>query len=821
MTIFKCKMCGGDLLITGFEKVVECEYCGSKQTVPNTDDEKKTNLFNRANRLRMSCEFDKAANLYEQIIAEYPNEAEAYWGLCLANYGIEYVDDPATGNKVPTCHRASFDKMRKDENYELAIENADMTSRLLYEEQAAEIDRIMGEIIALSRDEKPYDIFICYKETDSYGKRTPDSVLAQEIYDALYVKGYRVFFSRISLEDKLGVQYEPYIFSALNSAKMMLVVGTDYEYMNAVWVKNEWSRFIKLMAKDKTRILIPCYRNMDPYDMPDQFKAYQSQDCGKLGYLQDLTRGIDKLLGKENVTYNAHRTEANVAGINNLVQRMFMFLEDEDYTSAAEYSNRILDIDISNANAYLGALMAELRVPTQDVLQECEQPFDDKNNYKKALRFADTEMAEVLKGYISSINERNEEARLSSKYYEAVVLMQNADSEGAYKSVAEALSGLSGYRDADLLAEQCLDNAEICRKNVLYSCAKRQMHLRQVPAYEAAIDTFRKIAGWKDVDDQILVCQKMIEEIKTGQEAERLTTGQEDVNSRISTQKADQKRKKIIGIVIPSVCASVLLLVLCVRVIIPFVKYNSAMNLYNAGKYKEAYAVFHSLSVKDSKDKAIECISYIQIDNLSGAKVGDSVKFGLYEQDDNLSNGKEEITWIVLDIEGNKALLISKYALDCQPYNSFDTDVTWEECSLRNWMNDEFLNFAFNGMCQELICSSTLSADNNPRYSIDPGEATNDKVFLLSITEANRLFTSNEARLCGVTPFAKARGVETSSTYKTVSGEATCRQWLRTTGSIQSRALAIDNDGSADDYRGVYVYSREAVRPAMWINLEP
>ena len=121
-------MCGGDLEIAE-EKIIECEYCGTKQTVPNADNEKKINLFNRANRLRMASEFDKAAGIYENIIAEFPEEAEAYWGLCLCNYGIEYVDDPATAKKIPACHRASFESLQKDENYELAIEYADVVAQ--------------------------------------------------------------------------------------------------------------------------------------------------------------------------------------------------------------------------------------------------------------------------------------------------------------------------------------------------------------------------------------------------------------------------------------------------------------------------------------------------------------------------------------------------------------------------------------------------------------------------------------------------------------------------------------------------------------------
>lgn len=81
--------------------MAECEYCGSKQTIPNQDSEKKLALFARADRLRRACEFDKAAGVYESIVADFPEEAEAYWGLVLCRYGIEYVDDPATAKRFP------------------------------------------------------------------------------------------------------------------------------------------------------------------------------------------------------------------------------------------------------------------------------------------------------------------------------------------------------------------------------------------------------------------------------------------------------------------------------------------------------------------------------------------------------------------------------------------------------------------------------------------------------------------------------------------------------------------------------------------------
>ena len=271
MAALVCKMCGGEMEIAVGVTVCTCDYCGSTQTVPSVDDEKKVKLFDRANKLRISCEFDRAYAVYESIVNEFSSEAEAYWGLVLCKYGIEYVDDPKTGVKIPTCHRSSFVSVFDDENFELVMENADDEARGVYREQAAQIEEIRKGIIEKSNNEEPYDIFICYKESDKDGNRTVDSVLAQDMYNTLTKEGYKVFFARITLEKKLGTEYEPIIFSALHSSKVMLAVGTSYDYFHAVWVRNEWSRYLKLIEAGEQKTLIPCYKDINPYDMPKEF----------------------------------------------------------------------------------------------------------------------------------------------------------------------------------------------------------------------------------------------------------------------------------------------------------------------------------------------------------------------------------------------------------------------------------------------------------------------------------------------------------------------------------------------------------------------
>ncbi len=309
MAILKCKMCGGTLEISDNQTVAVCEYCGTQQTISKNADENIQNLFNRANNLRIRAEFDKAQEIYEKIIGSDSTDAEAYWGIVLCKYGVEYVEDPATFKRIPTCHRTQIESVLCDIDYVSAVEYADSEQKIIYEREAKEIDCLQKDILKIASDEEPFDIFICYKETDENGKRTTDSVIANDIYYQLIQEGFKVFYAAITLEDKLGQEYEPYIFSALNSAKVMLVIGSKPEYFNAVWVKNEWSRYLKIVKGDRTKLLIPCYKDMDAYDLPEEFSHLQAQDMSKIGFINDVIRGLKKVIHKEEPTPSLRANE--------------------------------------------------------------------------------------------------------------------------------------------------------------------------------------------------------------------------------------------------------------------------------------------------------------------------------------------------------------------------------------------------------------------------------------------------------------------------------------------------------------------------------
>ena len=402
MAIIKCKMCGGDLQVIEGSTVCECEYCGTKQTVPTLDNEKKHTLFNRASRLLRNCEFDKAYGVFENIVAEFPEEAEAYWGLLLCRYGIEYVDDPATGEKIPTCHRTVLSSILDDSDFDMACENADGVAKRLYREEAKAIDRIQQGILKIVEDEEPYDVFICYKELDDNGNRTEDSVLAQEIYDSLTAKGLKTFFARITLENKLGEEYEPYIYAALHSAKVMLAVGTSFEHFDAIWVKNEWLRFLNMMKTDTSKKLIPCFKGIDAYDMPREFKNFLAQDLGKLGWQQDLTRGVLKICGKDG-TKEVVKNNAADSGITALsaqteamLKRGYIMLEDGNYAKADDFFEKVLNNDAECGQAYWGKALAAAKVPNAE-------KFGSETLFSRLKKQAENQTGTVSTGFIAEL----------------------------------------------------------------------------------------------------------------------------------------------------------------------------------------------------------------------------------------------------------------------------------------------------------------------------------------------------------------------------------------------------------------------------------
>ena len=680
MAIIKCKMCGGDLDIAEGTTVAECEYCGTKQTVPSVDSEKKLTLFGRANRLRLANEFDKAAGVYESIVADFPEEAEAYWGLVLCRYGIEYVDDPATGKKIPTCHRSSFESVMEDGDFEQACENADGVARRQYREEAKQIEEIRKGIIEVSGKEEPYDIFICYKETDENGDRTIDSVIAQDVYDALTGKGYRVFFSRISLEDKLGTEYEPYIFAALNSAKVMLAFGTDYEYYNAVWVKNEWSRFLKLMAADKSKHLIPCYKGIDAYDMPKEFAKLQAQDMGKVGAMQDLVRGIEKILPRDN-TPQAERiqqpqviqqvVQSGGPNVDSQLKRGQQALEDHDWKKADEFFDKALDMDAECAEAFWGkALAAAKCVNGEEFVQKRIAIQPDESDAEQLLAYEpDTERIEnavqryTVPGYLSEENIRGvfnydereyasltaawrerieQEARFwdtdrllsravryaKGEFAETFKLLRAEIDASLQKALQESKARDSHYavkiRDnynaqiqhSERIVQERYERASSNRENDYARLCQMQVDAQTSSDFEDVAEHFIRI-GMISYKD----CDERYHQCKA--EAERLRKANEaeaersrEERKQLEAERTRKRRKSIIAFSC-SVAAVVAIAIVITQVLVPNKQYQLAEKFYSEGHIYDAARAWYS--IKEYKDAWNRCMQAYKRSTISAS----------------------------------------------------------------------------------------------------------------------------------------------------------------------------------------------------------
>ena len=420
MAIFKCKICGGTLEIDIAQSVATCEYCSTKQTIPRLDDDRRANLYDRANHFRRNNDFDKAMGIYEAILNEDSTDAEAYWSIVLCRYGIEYVEDPMTHKRVPTVNRAQFTSIFDDEDYKSALSNADGYQREIYESEAKVINEIQKGFLDISQKEEPFDVFICYKETDTSGRRTQDSVPATELYHELTREGIKVFFSRITLEDKLGIAYEPYIFAALNSAKVMVVLGTRPEHFDAVWVKNEWSRYLALIKNGAKKTLIPAYRNMDPYDLPEEFSHLQAQDMSRLGFMQDLIRGIKKVSDEPGTSTvinapSVANSQTQSVYIETLLSRGFLALEAKEWKKADSFFEQALNIDSQNANAYLGKLLSKLKLKSKDSLKNISKSLNKDHNYILSLRFADADLKNFLLECEATVKDRRIQAKAKVK----------------------------------------------------------------------------------------------------------------------------------------------------------------------------------------------------------------------------------------------------------------------------------------------------------------------------------------------------------------------------------------------------------------------
>ena len=396
--VYKCKICGGEIQPNEDGRIRKCLYCGAVQTLPKEKDDKVSNILNRANDYRLNCDFDRAIYEYEKVMELDETEPEAHWGLFLSKYGVEYVKDNMTFSYKPTLHRISSISVFDDVDYQATIKYASDISAIQYKQDAENIENVMKELLLISTNQEPYDIFLSYKELDDVTRqRTIDSNLAYELYNALTAQGYKVFFAPKSLGVGL---YEPKIYSAIITSKVMIVLGTQPQYFNAVWVKNEWSRFAELVENGENKVIIPVFRDMEANQLPSRIAKYQAYDMSNIEFLPSILNVISQSVSKNSkVAYNKDASAEDV-----YLERGFLALEDGNFSQADSFFENVLNLNPHNSQAYFGKLMVEMKITKQEQILTSPKNLSEYKNFEKAVRFADYQLKTTLLKYEEDVS---------------------------------------------------------------------------------------------------------------------------------------------------------------------------------------------------------------------------------------------------------------------------------------------------------------------------------------------------------------------------------------------------------------------------------
>lgn len=409
----KCKNCGAPLNASrALNGVLECEYCGSAFTLPKEETAGGAieQLKIAANELDL-CRFEDAFASYRKAAELDENEPEAYFGMALSEFRVQYLKDNLKHRLQPVCHAATDKKFSENKNYLRALSLATKEQAEEYGRRAAEIDYIASEFFRLKKQGTGYDCFICVKVTDDdTGMRTADYKYADDLYFSLRGKGYRPFFSERELKNVTGADYEARILYALCSSECMLVVCGKEEYLNTPWVKNEYSRFLALIRdeeKESDSITLAFFGKpieklqgkngriqgidlgaMDAMERvtafveahtPEAKKRREAEEEAKRAAEAELKKRLEEQQRAQreieeqlkNLRQKAAVSAAPAsAGLNitSLLVRAKQELDFGDFSAADKYYRQAIDADPENGEAWFGAFLCEQKVKSEEEL---------------------------------------------------------------------------------------------------------------------------------------------------------------------------------------------------------------------------------------------------------------------------------------------------------------------------------------------------------------------------------------------------------------------------------------------------------------------
>lgn len=539
--------------------------------------------------------------------------------------------------------------------------------------------------------------------------------------------------------------------------------------------------------------------------------------------------------------------ENSSSNVSKLLQIAQFFLEDKDWDKAKEYFKKVINLEPNNYFAYIGEFMTALHINSIDELVNTDNPFEENNSFKNAMKYADeSQKAELLSyiekkdKYCSDIYDEAKKYMQLDQYEKAASVFKTISryhdskfmenkchdldkvhqvyvsakmymAKGKFFKASEIFKDIKKYKDSDNLFKECCEKA-VERQ---YDFAKKNMSIGE---YKNAESIFREIIEYKDSASLIKECRD--KEKKTIFEKyhfvkrienkfyERLAIYKnklEKYNTENASLVEELNHLSIFSIGKKEFIKNRLEF-LDNRMLTLSQKINDEIDKINEiEKFISSYCAKNNFKDNSDIDDSLTDEEYdtlfsklIKEENYKKLvykllKIGNCVKFGKYNYD--------LIEWIVIDKDKDNVLLLSRYAIDSMRYDERGKETSWEKCSLRKWLNGDFLNKSFTKDEREIISAVELDEDK-----------TIDNVFVLSKFEVKKYLYSDEIRKCKPTEYALANGIRTDQ-------KNNCCWWLRSIGRYLDYASYVAFSGTSNDYGLNVNVGYNGIRPALWIKL--
>lgn len=452
----RCRNCGGEIDFSkAVNGVIACPFCGSKFTVPKSgaSDEVRSFLLMGEHELNV-CRFDEAATAFSKAAELDPREPEAFFGLALATAQVQYLKDEVKDCLQPICYSASEKSFVQDTNYKRALSLATAEQKKEYENKGREIDAIREEFNAFRKQGLKYDCFICVKVSeDGSDRHTEDSFIAAKLYKELKNAGFSPFYSEEEVRGRTGVMYEAMILYALYTSGSMLLVCSDESYLQTKWVKNEYSRFLKMQRdEEKARGSLTIVFKGTPVDrIPGLGGRVQGIDFNSFDALNRVLEFVGRFKDKEVRTikrreYGKAKVDKISATRKGVEKRQLSkvaagevtisdraklkvvadCLGRRDFGTASNLADKIIEENPANGEAYLLRFLAAQSCTDEDKFIRSKTEVKSYDDFEKALAAADGERSAKL---YKLLYQRVYFLKNIEDYEEYIVLPQSTDSD--------------------------------------------------------------------------------------------------------------------------------------------------------------------------------------------------------------------------------------------------------------------------------------------------------------------------------------------------------------------------------------------------------